>query len=169
MSSRPKKDSNKCAVPESKAESCMHALIHTVKIMKRFGESKLSERPEFKKLSGPRIGLIFMIEKAGCIRMGDLASKLMIAPRTVTDFIDGLERDGFVRRVPDPSDRRAMFIELTPETKANFHRISHMRKQFAEELFSTITSKEQDELVRILDKLRQGPLSKLVPTEELGE
>jgi succinate dehydrogenase flavin-adding protein (antitoxin of CptAB toxin-antitoxin module) len=44
-----------------------------------------------------------------------------------------------------------------------------MRKQFAEELFSTLSSKEQDELIRILDKLRQGPLSKLVQTEEISE
>jgi DNA-binding MarR family transcriptional regulator len=169
MSSRAKKDLHKCSGPETKAEECMHALIHTVKIMKRFGESKLAQRPEFKKLSGPRIGLIFMIEKVGAIRMGDLASKLMIAPRTVTDFVDGLERDGFVRRVADPSDRRAMLIELTPETKAQFPDISNMRKRFAEDLFSTLSSKEQDDLIRILDKLRKGPLSELVQTEEISD
>ncbi len=110
-----------------------------------------------------------MIVKAGSIRMGDLASKLMIAPRTVTDFVDGLERDGFVRRVPDPSDRRAMLIELTPETKGNFHNISDMQKQFAEELFSPLSSKEQDELIRILEKLREGPLSETASKEEISE
>lgn len=162
MSSQSKKDSKKPAVANTKAEDCMNGLVTTVKLMKGYGESKLSENPDFKKLSGPRMGVLFIVQAAGTIRMSDLAGKLMVAPRTVTDIIDGLERDGFLRRVPDPSDRRAMFIELTPEFQGKFHKIADMRKKFSEEVFSVLSSKEQDDLIHLLNKLREGPLSKLL-------
>jgi len=35
--------------------------------------------------------------------------------------------------VPDPSDRRAMLIELTPDIKENFGKIAAVKKKFVEE------------------------------------
>src|SRR5581483_4041151 len=34
----------------------------------------------------------------------ELAGSLNVVPRTITDVADVLERDGLIRRVPDPSD-----------------------------------------------------------------
>jgi len=147
----------------------MCALMTTVKMVHRFAGSKFAEHPQLSKLSGPRVGVLFIVQSVGTIRMGDLAARLMVAPRTVTDLIDGLERDGFLRRVPDPSDRRAMLIELTPEIKANFDKISAVRKQFLEEMYSVLKLEEQEELIRLLSKLQQGPLSKVTPPTECPE
>src|SRR3954447_9561953 len=44
-----------------------------------------------------------------------LARGLMLSSAGVTSRIDRLERRGFVRRLPDPNDRRGVIIELTPE------------------------------------------------------
>ena len=137
----------------------MSALMSTVKMVQKFGTSKFAEHPQFKKLSGPRVGILFKVQAAGAIRMGDLATKLGVAPRTVTEIVDGLERDGFLKRVPDPTDRRALLIELTPEIKADFNKIAGIRKEFFEEVFSVLSTEEQDELQRLLVKLLQGPLS----------
>jgi DNA-binding MarR family transcriptional regulator len=138
----------------------MCAMMSTIKMVHKFASSKFSKHPQFNKLSGPRVGVLFIVHESGAIRMGDLATKLMVAPRTVTDAIDGLERDGFIRRVPDPSDRRAMLIELMPSIKENFGKIASLRKQFVEEMFSVLTADECTEFVRILTKLQKGPLSK---------
>lgn len=101
--------------------------------------------------------------------MGDLAAKLHVAPRTVTDLIDGLERDGFIRRLPDPSDRRASLLELTPQTQADFGEITLLRKAFVDEIFSALTPGEQSRLRELLTKLQNGPLSKLLGDEKLPE
>src|SRR5580765_7128414 len=42
-----------------------------------------------------------------------LARGLMMSSAGVTSRIDRLERRGFVRRLPDPNDRRGVIIELT--------------------------------------------------------
>jgi DNA-binding MarR family transcriptional regulator len=169
MSSSGRKKSKTEHAPPSQADECMCAMMTTVKMVHKYASAKFSKHPQFNKLSGPRVGVLFIVHEAGAIRMGDLAAKLMVAPRTVTDAIDGLERDGFLRRVPDPSDRRAMLIELTPDVKENFGKIAAMRKQFAEEMFSVFTAEECMEFVRLLTKLQKGPLSKLAEMLDLSE
>ncbi|MDG6107776.1 MarR family transcriptional regulator [Dactylosporangium aurantiacum] len=40
--------------------------------------------------------------------LGELAQLLGVTPRNVTGLVDTLEREGLVRRVPDPADRRSV-------------------------------------------------------------
>src|SRR6266481_6391309 len=54
-------------------------------------------------------------QPSGRFAMGELAEMLDITPRTVTGLVDNLERDGLVRRVDDPSDRRSVYAELTEQ------------------------------------------------------
>jgi DNA-binding MarR family transcriptional regulator len=51
----------------------------------------------------------------GRIPMGELAEMLDVSPRTVTGLVDNLERDGLVKRVDDPDDRRSIYAEITDE------------------------------------------------------
>jgi DNA-binding MarR family transcriptional regulator len=61
--------------------------------------------------------------------LGQLAEAQNLVPRTVTGLVDKLERDGLVRRVADPSDRRSVRAQLT---KAGLARIGALRKDAAE-------------------------------------
>jgi DNA-binding MarR family transcriptional regulator len=45
--------------------------------------------------------------------LGALADDLAVTPRTMTDIIDVLERDGLIKRVPDAGDRRSVLAALT--------------------------------------------------------
>ena len=40
-------------------------------------------------------------------RIGDLAEQALVTKQTATATVDRLERAGYVRRVPDPTDARA--------------------------------------------------------------
>jgi DNA-binding MarR family transcriptional regulator len=62
--------------------------------------------------SFPRLKLLYALQCEGPQRMGDLADALEVTPRSITALVDGLEAQGQVRRVADPSDRRATIIEL---------------------------------------------------------
>jgi DNA-binding MarR family transcriptional regulator len=44
-----------------------------------------------------------------------LGKGLMLSSAGITSRIDRLERRGFVRRLPDPDDRRGVIVELTDE------------------------------------------------------
>ncbi|HWF27822.1 MAG TPA: MarR family transcriptional regulator [Mycobacterium sp.] len=51
---------------------------------------------------------------AGGLHASDLAERLRVSRQAVAQAITGLERHGYVTRVPDSLDARARIIELTP-------------------------------------------------------
>ncbi|WP_018504034.1 MarR family winged helix-turn-helix transcriptional regulator [Parafrankia discariae] len=68
-------------------------------------------------LTLPRLKVLRLVAETGPLRLRDLASAVSVAPRTMTETVDGLEADGLVRRQIDPADRRAILLELTPAGK----------------------------------------------------
>ena len=51
----------------------------------------------------------------GSQRPTDLAAATRLTSGRMTQVIDDLERDGLVRRTPDPTDGRAILVEITPD------------------------------------------------------
>jgi DNA-binding MarR family transcriptional regulator len=51
----------------------------------------------------------------GEMPMGRLSERLMVHPTSMTSTVDTLQRLGYVRRVPHPSDRRATLARITPQ------------------------------------------------------
>jgi DNA-binding MarR family transcriptional regulator len=57
--------------------------------------------------------LVPLFEEDG-LRIGELARRARLAKQTMTTMVRLLERDGLVRRDPDPDDGRAFLVRLTP-------------------------------------------------------
>jgi DNA-binding MarR family transcriptional regulator len=84
---------------------------------------------------------------------GELAAQLELSSGAMTTRLDNLERAGLVRRLPDPSDRRGVLVELTPEGKAAYD--STVGIQARKEAFfaSALTRAELKRLNDLLRKL----------------
>src|SRR5450755_3664613 len=52
--------------------------------------------------------------RLGPMRLGELAAREGVAPPTLTRIVAALEECGYVVRVPDPADRRAVRVTITP-------------------------------------------------------
>jgi DNA-binding MarR family transcriptional regulator len=63
------------------------------------------------------------LAEAGPMRPGELAARLGVEPPHVTRQVQRLQQVGYADRVPDPGDRRAHLIQLTPAGKAASDRI----------------------------------------------
>jgi DNA-binding MarR family transcriptional regulator len=70
-----------------------------------------------KRLGVNRTDLLCLnaIENAGGLTAGELAGAAGLTTGAVTGVVDRLERAGYARRVADPSDRRRVKLEVTPE------------------------------------------------------
>ena len=68
----------------------------------------------------------------------------------MTSKVDVAEEDGLVRRLPDPTDRRATLLELTPSGRALLTAISAQRHEGAAERLARLSPDEQAELLRML-------------------
>jgi DNA-binding MarR family transcriptional regulator len=60
--------------------------------------------------------LVPLFEEDG-LRMGELAHRSRLSKQTMTTMVRLLERDGLVRREPDPDDRRASRVLLTRKAR----------------------------------------------------
>jgi DNA-binding MarR family transcriptional regulator len=89
-------------------------------------------------------------------RMADLAEHLEVVPRAVTTLVDGLEASGRVRRVPDPSNRRVIRIELTDEGRAALRELRGARRAAAEEILAPLTDEQREVLGGLLNTLVDG-------------
>lgn len=104
----------------------------------------------------PRMNLIHAISEDGPQIMAALRDRLGVSARNITVLVDGLERDGFVRRVPHPTDRRATIIELTDAGHAVHRAVYAAHADRAAALFATLSVADQRHLARILHRLAES-------------
>ena len=84
---------------------------------------------------------------------GELAEDLEISSGAMTSRLDRLERQGYVRRLPDPEDRRGVVIELTAEGKEAWDRTAGIAGRREAFFASALTKAEQRQLNKLLRKL----------------
>jgi DNA-binding MarR family transcriptional regulator len=56
-----------------------------------------------------------LLRDNGALSPSELGERLIVTRSTVTGVVDSLERRGYVRRTPNPTDRRSLLVELTPD------------------------------------------------------
>jgi DNA-binding MarR family transcriptional regulator len=86
-------------------------------------------------------------------RLSDLARGANMSPQAMCELVDDLEELGYVERRPDPSDRRAKLIVLTPRghdcIAAGIATIDGIEK----DITATIGERGHRELRRLLSRL----------------
>jgi DNA-binding MarR family transcriptional regulator len=93
----------------------------------------------------------------GAVRLSTLADHLRIAPRTATEVADDLTALGLASRHPDPDDRRATLLSLTPAGAETAKAIRAARQTEGDQFFAALTPSERDDLARLLRKLTTTP------------
>lgn len=113
----------------------------------------MNDRMRAQGASLAQFKLLMFIERSGVARSVDISDAFGHAPRTVTEAVDALERDGLVVRTPDPNDRRAKHISITQAGRAVIREVDPYREAFTNQLFEILTPTDQDDLQRLLDIL----------------
>ncbi|MFD0523947.1 MarR family winged helix-turn-helix transcriptional regulator [Paractinoplanes durhamensis] len=97
-----------------------------------------------------------MLARHGDVRLSTLADHLRIAPRTATEVADDLARLGLAARHPDPDDRRATLLSLTPDGVDTAQSIRAARQSSGDEFFEALSPDDRTALSGILAKLRDN-------------
>jgi DNA-binding MarR family transcriptional regulator len=102
------------------------------------------------------------------MRMGDLAARLEVAPRSATSMIDSIEVLGLVERRACPGDRRSVLVALTPRGEGLMERIRSLRLASAHVLFGRLTEAQQTQLLDLLTLLTAPEAAVADPTATDG-
>jgi DNA-binding MarR family transcriptional regulator len=87
------------------------------------------------------------------MRIGELAARLEIVPRSATAMVDLLEEAGLAAREADPNDRRSVLVSLTAEGRALLGRMGEARRASAKALFGTLDEAQLTQLHALLELL----------------
>ena len=62
--------------------------------------------------------MLLHFSRAGSLPLGKMGARLQVHPASVTNLVDGLERAGYVQRIPHPTDGRMTLAAITPDGRS---------------------------------------------------
>jgi DNA-binding MarR family transcriptional regulator len=110
-------------------------------------------RPFGLSFSRYEVLMLLLFSRRGSLPQGKIGERLQVHAASVTNAVERLERDGFVRRVPNPGDRRGVLAEITPSGRQVAEAATAvLNKEVFAEL--GLEPDERAALYRLLKKLR---------------
>src|SRR4051795_9994129 len=103
-----------------------------------------------RDMSRTAASVLATLRDTGPRRITELAAAEAVAQPTVTTLVARLERDGLVRRAPDPADARAVRVHLTDAGRERLARRRAARAAVIDERLAALTD---DDRARLLDAL----------------
>jgi DNA-binding MarR family transcriptional regulator len=89
-------------------------------------------------------------------RMGEVAARLHIAPRSLTDLVDPLEQAGLLRRATDPGNRRSLLLELTPAGTGVLEELGRRSRDSAARAFAVLEPPDRRSLLQLLRRIEEA-------------
>lgn len=82
-----------------------------------------------------------------------ISERSLTSSATMTGTLDTLEYRGWVRRVPNPEDRRSLLIEITPDGRAIADQLLPGIRKVERTVFAVLTANERSALLKVLGKV----------------
>jgi MarR family transcriptional regulator for hemolysin len=105
------------------------------------------------------------IERNEGLSQVKLAESADTDPMTLVRILDRMERDGWVERRPDPVDRRARRLYLTPEAAPVIAEMWAIAEESRTQALDGLSAEQREQLLDLLLHV-QGNLQALVPSSD---
>ncbi|WP_405149172.1 MarR family transcriptional regulator [Sphaerisporangium sp. NBC_01403] len=107
-------------------------------------------------LSLARTKVLQVLDRRGAMRQSSLAEELGHAPRSVTQSVEALEREGLVHRTADPEDGRSKLVSLTTEGAKALAAGTAAGERVLREVFGMLEREQLMDLGKLLDAIDAG-------------
>lgn len=86
-------------------------------------------------------------------KAGELSRRAELTSGAMTSRLDALEKEGLVRRLRDPADRRSVIVELTDKGRQKHEQAMGIQAQKEALLAEALTGREKEELNKLLRRV----------------
>jgi DNA-binding MarR family transcriptional regulator len=117
--------------------------------------ARVIRRAHVAPLGSSSTSALVTVIRCGPIRLGDLADREGVTPATLSRVVLVLEREGYVERVTDPSDRRSAFLAATERGRDSIDRLRVKRAEVLSSRIARLTESERASLTAALEVLER--------------
>lgn len=107
-------------------------------------------------ISAARLSVLSVVVYGGARTVGELAAVERVRSPSMTALVNGMERDGLVRRLPDPEDRRAVRVEASERGAELLARARARRLEALETLLDGADADDLAALDRAVDVIERA-------------
>jgi MarR family transcriptional regulator for hemolysin len=100
--------------------------------------------------------VLVRLERAEGLKQTELADMLDLQPITLTRLVDRLCDSGLIERRPDPGDRRAKRLYLTPAARPLIERLHVIGEELMAEVLKGIDDSTFDDMLTQLDVMKEN-------------
>lgn len=115
--------------------------------------SQFAERLKVLDLMPSDAGILRLLRAAGGVSQQELAARLGIHPSRLVAILDNLEKRGYLKRRPNPEDRRLYSLYLTKGGEELLGKIGQLAREHQESLLSPLNNEERTALGSLLLRL----------------
>lgn len=105
-------------------------------------------------LTQPQWQALAILSRREGMRQAELAELLNVQPISLGRLIDRLESAGWVERRPDPTDRRAIQLYLTPKAEPILEEMSAAAAASYEVAFTDFDDSQREQLFELLNRMK---------------
>ncbi|WP_434626804.1 MarR family winged helix-turn-helix transcriptional regulator [Chromobacterium sp. CV08] len=128
-----------------------HRLAHIVNLKRRLMDSRLQNTT----ITRSQRQILLMLHQCGDCTQKTLLGQLDMDPAQLARTLDGLEKDGLVRRSPWAANRRCMFVEMTEHCRAELMpALLAAVDSVDRRLFQGFSADELQQTQRLLDRMQ---------------
>ncbi len=102
---------------------------------------------------GDSLVISHLAANGGHLRPGEIAARILVTSGTLTPMLDRLESAKFVRREPNPDDRRSVIVALTEQGEAA---LVEYREQFRIAIEAAVPEQLRTQLAECMTHLAKG-------------
>ena len=128
-------------------------LLDTLRLVKMATATAASR--EHTHVSPNRAGVMWQLRERA-MRSGDLAQRCAMTAPALTELVDSLTREGFVRRLEDPADRRVVLVELTAQGRRELDKHREAMKRGVAALLARVPAEKRVRLRAALSDLNES-------------
>ena len=135
------------------SSALIRGILHTATAVQSHVEAKLAT----VGLSLPKLAALRALREGGdSLPLSQLADRLSCVKSNITQLVDRLEADGFVRRSADANDRRTRLAVLTTAGRVACDTGSRLREESERELLTAFNPDERERLKTLVERLAQS-------------
>ena len=130
-----------------------HQLAYIVASVNRRLEDELQESLRPSGVPIDQLRVLEALDRERALPMGELATRALVEPPTLTKIVDRMVSDALVFRSPDPNDRRRVLILLAPAGQALIKRLRKVPAAQEQRLAKQLSRAKANELRSLLREL----------------